>query len=389
VKRGTTIALAVGAVVLVGGGLFFANEANLFPRESRAMRSFDHAEKIWGAGDYVCARIEGQADGLRCALRGIGRDSVENAITVSFLSNPTALISDAPHLCALEHGEVQCWDMATPILSGLGLMYSPQQEQAGTINHGTLSGNAVSRVPMQGTVKALVKHELGFCALADDGISCFKFKEPKDRAPEKRWSTKGKTLTIAGDDLLCTEEADALQCFSDPALYTVGGRTADSPMLAMKVRVDGVGAKDVTAVAASGWAFCTLSGGAVACAKRVNSGASPALEELKLAHVDGLKSPTKIWSSALDILALDGDRIIQLDDRNGFALKVWGTLGHDEEVHTDTRFDWFLYRNGNLVRSPNGHWPIKYDVGGKPSQVISLDLDTCALVGGRAMCFDY
>jgi hypothetical protein len=388
VKRRTTIAL-VAAVALIGGGLFFANQANFFPRSTSAIRSFEHAEKIWGAGDYVCARIEGDAGSLRCALRGIGRDSVENAITVGFLSDPVAMVSDPPHLCALERGEVVCWDMATPILSGLGLVYSPDQERAGTIDHGTLSGLAPVRVPMQGTVKALVRHQPGFCALADDGISCFKFKEPKDRTPQKLWSTKGKTLVTAGSEILCTEDADALQCFADPGRYTAGGRTADMPPLALKIRVAGLGAKDVTSIADNGWAFCTLGGGAVACARRVSSGSSPALEDLKLTRVDGLKSPTKIWSGGLFIFVLDGDRILQLDDRNGFAPKVWGALGKDEEVHTDTTYDWFLYRSGNLVRSPNDYWPIKYDVGGKPSQVISLDLDTCALVGGRAVCFGY
>lgn len=80
-KRGAKIALALGAVALLGGGLFFANEANVFPRSSRQMRSFTNAEKIWGAGDYVCAKVADGRSGLRCALRGIGRDSVENAMT--------------------------------------------------------------------------------------------------------------------------------------------------------------------------------------------------------------------------------------------------------------------------------------------------------------------
>jgi len=387
VKRGAKIALAIGAVVLLGGGLFFANEANVFPRSARPVRSFTRAEKIWAAGDYICARIEGQ-NGLRCATRGMGREPVENAIAISFLSNPTAMIADPPYVCALERGELWCWNMATPILAGLGLMYSQEQKSTGTIDHGTLRENAAVRVPLPGTVHGLVKFQSALCALADDGITCMKYDATKSGLTgEKIFTHKGKTMVVAAGDLLCTEEADALQCFADPKRYVAGTPPADMPPLAMKVRV--AGAKDVTAIAASYGGFCTLSGGAVACAKRVNSGSSPALEELQLTRVDGLKTPTKLWSPGLDIFVLDGDRIIELDDRAGFAVKVWGTVAPGEEVHADTRYDWFLYRSGNLVRSPNRPWPIKYGIGGKPSQVISLDMDTCALVDGRAMCFGY
>lgn len=387
-KTGAKIALALGGVAIAGGGLFFASEANVFPRSARQMRSFTNAETIWGAGDYVCAKVAGGSSGLRCALRGIGRDPIENAITVAFLSNPTALIDDAPHVCALQRGELLCWNMATPILGGLGLVYSSEQQRAGTIDHGTLPERAAIRVPMQGAVKALVKYHPGFCALAEDGITCVKYQDAKDRAPSKLWSTKGKTMLVAAGELLCTEEADALQCFADPSRYTTGGTKADSPPLAMKVRV--AGAKDVTAIGASYGGFCTLSGGSVACAKRVNSGGSPALEELQLTQVAGLNTPTQLWSSGLDIFVLDGDRIIELDDRAGFAVKVWGTVAPGESVHVvGTGYDWFLSRSGQLLRSPNRPWPIKYDIGGKPSQVISLDSDTCALVDGRVMCFEY
>jgi len=386
-RTGAKLGLAVGAAALVGGGLFFANEANVFPRSAQQMSSFTGAEKIWGAGDYVCAKVGDGRTGLRCALRGIGRDSVENAITVAFLSNPAALIEDAPHVCALEHGDLLCWDMANPILGGLGLVYSPEQQRAGTIDHGTLPERAAVRVPMQGTVRAMVKHHPGFCVLDGGGITCAKYDKAQDREPKKLWSTKGRTMVVASGDLLCTEEGDALQCFADPGLYTVGGAKPDTPPLAMKVRV--AGAKDVTAIAASYGGFCTLSGGAVACAKRVNSGSSPALEELQLTRVEALKSPTQLWSPGLDIFVLDGDRIIQLDERAGFALKVWGTVAPGEEVHAGTGYDWFVYRSGQLVRSPSRPWPIKYDIGGKPSQVISLSLDTCALVDGRVMCFGY
>ena len=120
----------------------------------------------------------------------------------------------------------------------------------------------------------------------------------------------------------------------------------------------------------------------------MNSGSSPALEELQLTRVEGLETPTQLWSPGLAIFVLDGDRIIELDDRAGFAVKVWGTVAPGEEVHAGG-YDWFLYRSGQLVRSPNRPWPIKYDIGGKPSQVISLSLDTCALVDGRVMCFGY
>ena len=323
-KMGAKIALALGAVALLGAGLFFANEANFFPRSSRQMRTFTSAEKIWGAGDYVCAKVGDGRSGLRCALRGLGRDPVENAITVGFISNPTALIEDAPHVCALERGELLCWNMATPILGGLGLVYSPEQQRAGTIDHGTLPERAAVRVPIQGTVRAMVKHPPGFCVLDAEGITCAKYDKAQDREPKRLWSTKGKTMVVASGDLLCTEEGDALQCFADPSLYTTGGAKPDSPPLAMKVRV--AGAKDVTAVAASYGGLCTLSGGGVACAKRVNSGSSPALEELQLTRVEGLKAPTQLWSPGLDILVLDGDRIIELDERAGFAVKVWGTL---------------------------------------------------------------
>jgi hypothetical protein len=386
VKRGAKIALAVGVVALLGAGLFFANEANVFPRASRPMRSFTSAEKIWGAGDYVCAKVPDVRVGLRCALRGLGRDAVENAMTIEFLSNPTAMIEDAPHVCALERGEVLCWDMANPILAGLGLVYSPEQQRNGTIDHGTLPERAAARIPLQGTVRAMAQYYPGFCALADDGITCLKYKDSKDKLPAKLWSTKGKTLLVAGD-LLCTEEGDALQCFADPSRYTTGGAKSDSPQFAMKVRA--VGAKDVTAIAASYGGLCALSGGSVACAKRVNSGASPALEELQLTRVEGLKSPTQLWAPGLDIFVTDGSRIIQLDERAGFALKVWGTIAPGEEVYAGAAYDWFLYRSGKIVRSPNWPWPIKYDIGGKPSQVVSSGTDTCALVDGRVMCFGY
>jgi hypothetical protein len=194
-------------------------------------------------------------------------------------------------------------------------------------------------------------------------------------------------MLLAAGDLLCTEESDALQCFADPSRYTVGGAKGDSPPLAMKVRV--AGAKDVTAVAAEYGAFCTLSGGALACAKRVNSGSSPALEELSLTRVDGLKSPTKIWSGGLDIFVLDGDRIIQLDDRNGFALKVWERSRRARRsTRTRVTTGSFTAATSSFARRTI-HFRSKYDIGGKPSQVISLDLDTCALVDGRAMCFGY
>lgn len=387
-KSGAKIALALGgAVALLGGGLFFANEANVFPRPSIPMRSFTNAEKIWGAGNYVCAKIAGERSGLRCAFRGVGRDAVENALTIAFVSDPAAIIEEGGHVCALERGELLCWDMATPILGGLGLIYSPEQRRVGTIDHGTLPEGATVHVPLQGSVRALVEYPPGFCALADEGITCFTFKDSKDKEPRKVWSTAGKTLLVASGDLLCTEDHDALQCFADPSRYTTGGAKPDTPPLAMKVRV--AGAKDVTSVAATYGGFCTLSGGAVACAKRERSGASPALEELQLTRVEGLKTPTQLWSPGLDTFVLDGDRIVELDDRVGFAPKVWGTVAAGEEVHAGTGYDWFLYRGGKLVRTPNRPWPIKYDIGGKPSQVVSLGGDTCALVDGRVTCFGY
>jgi hypothetical protein len=242
-------------------------------------------------------------------------------------------------------------------------------------------------MPMQGTVRALLSHAPGFCAIADDGISCFKFNDAKAPLPEKVWSTHGRTLVVGSGEFLCTEQGDALECFADPSRYTNGARPAGAQPLALKIRAEGV--TGVTAIAASYGAFCALGDGRVACAKRVDRGSSPALEELKLVAVAGLGAPTELWASGFDVFVRDADRIVLLGERDGFAGKVWGRMEQGEELYVGAGDDWFLYRGGNLVRSPNHRWPIKYAIGGRPTQVIASGLETCALVGPRVMCFAY
>ncbi len=384
-KKGAKIALALGGVALVGGAIFFANEANVFPRSSRPVRSFERAEKIWSAGDYVCARVGGDARGLRCATLGIGRDPVENAISVPFLSDPSAMVEDPPNVCALERGEIVCWNMATPILSGLGLVYSPEQQRAGTIDHGAIPERLAFRLPMKGTVRSLVSVQSNFCALDDEGISCFKRGSLTTRTPEKRWQEKARTMFVAGE-LVCTDDGDTVQCFADPAQYTTSP-VPNAPPFALKVRA--TGATGITAIAASYWSFCVLGAGGLSCAKRAKGGA-PEVEELRLTKVEGVGAPTKIWGAGFDVMVLDGNRILKLDGREGTGVQGWGTLGEGEEIYTYPRSsDWFIYRSGNMVRSPNYPWPIKYSVGGRPSQVVRLGLDTCVLVDGQTKCFGF
>src|SRR6185436_16280552 len=170
---------------IVVAGVFFANEANYFPRETTLVKSFSEVEKIWSTqNNYLCARGRG---GLRCATRPLTPSDVENTIAVPFLSDPTAIVEDAPHVCALEHGKIMCWEMASRILSGLGLVYTPSQEAAGTINHGEIPASATQALPVQGAARSLVAYRSTFCALADDGATCFKYADQESPLPVAIW----------------------------------------------------------------------------------------------------------------------------------------------------------------------------------------------------------
>ena len=376
VKRGVKIAISMAIPVVFGVALFFANEANLFPHAARSVKSLTDVTKIWGAGNYLCAR--GRAGGVRCAMLGITANGVENAIGLTFLEDPVAMVEDAPNVCALERGQVLCWNMARPMLGGLGLVYSQAQRVAGTIDHGSLPRIAARPLPLSG-VRELVSFGSMSCALSDsDGVTCFKYEEGKS-APEMVFKHAARKLLVTPDkDLLCIDEVDAIVCYEN---------TSSTPIsLVQRFRLLGIA--DVTTVSTNYSSVCSLGSGGVFCAERRHSSGSGAIEELRLTHVDGLASPTKLWSTGLAFAALDGTKVIKWDDRGVPAPKDWGALAPGDAVYDGIAEDWFLYRNDLLLRVPSRPWPRRYDLASAPSQLVQVGLATCALVGsGSVSCF--
>ena len=135
-------------------------------------------------------------------------------------------------------------------------------------------------------------------------------------AARKLWVTPEK-------DLLCIDEVEAIVCYEDESTAPVS--------LIQRFRLLGI--PDVTTVSTTYSSACALGSGGVFCAERRRSSGSGAIEELRLTHVDGLASPTKLWSTGLDFMALDGTKIIQWDDRGVPAPKHWGALAPGDGVY--------------------------------------------------------
>lgn len=369
------IALLVAVPALAAAGVFFAHEANLFPVETRRVKSFDDVEKIWGAGGYLCARGHG---GVQCAVPGLRAGDVENAISVPFLRDPVAFAEAAPFVCALERGEVLCWDMASPILSGLGLVYSPAQRAAGTIRHGALEREGVWRLPVKGEARALVQHFNLFCAVADDGATCFKHTSGDDARPTPVWNQPAQRMVRSSDgQLLCIDEGSALLCYEAPT-------SGAPPSPAMRI----AGAADATTVSTTYSSVCVLRPAGVECGERPRSRDESVLQEVRVAPVSGLRKPAQLWGTWSRFFALDGDDVMMWEDRGAPAPSKWAALRPGDGVYSVTS-EWFWYEGGILKRTPDGPWPRRYAFGSKPSQVVSVGIETCALAGGQAFCFDY
>ncbi|MBN2496134.1 MAG: hypothetical protein JXR96_16190 [Deltaproteobacteria bacterium] len=371
--RAVKIALAVAVpVVAAAAAIYFAHEANYFPQPTRRVRSFEDVSKIWSTGGYLCAKDRGR---FRCASLGLGADGVENAVDVPFLDDPVALVGRMSHVCALEGGVVSCWDMTSHLFRGLGLVYSPSQERAGTIDHGEVQRHAAVRLPGAGEVRSLVGFRSLICTEADDGITCFRYAGAEEPLPGRVFHAEGRGLRLSAEhDLLCMEQGEAIVCF---------GETDGSLEPRLRLRP----AAGVRAVASSWSMVCALGQGSVACAPRA-SGESKGVQELRLAPVQGLTSPTVLWATSFDFFALDGGRIVTWSDRQTPSPKTWAELSGDGGVYAGGG-DWFFFRDGTLLRSPNQHWPRRYVLPGRPLQLVEVASDTCALVRGRVICFDY
>jgi hypothetical protein len=125
---------------------------------------------------------------------------------------------------------------------------------------------------------------------------------------------------------------------------------------------------DIKAVVLSSYGVCALGATTVACAPR--AWGQTGFEDLRLTPVTGLSAPSALWRSLRGYFALDGSRIMTWEEKGEPAPHLWSSLAAGDAAYPDPGGGWFLFRGGTLLRTPDGPWPLRYEAGAPPSEIV-------------------